>query len=140
MDSDEINGLRRAFQLPGVDQEYLDAEEHRWETVVDGGVKWLILHEFPIPSGYSANAAKAAFMIDTGYPDVQIDSVYFDPPIQRTDGKPIANIADQSLDGRVYQRWSRHRTSENPWRRGDDYVATHILLVTEWLIKELKRG
>ena len=31
-----------------------------------------------------------------------------------------------------------HRTNENPWRRGYDCIETHLLLVNEWLARELR--
>jgi hypothetical protein len=135
-----VNVLRRAVEMPGVDQGYLEAEGCVWETIVDGGINWFILHDFAIPEGYSSDIANAAFMIPPGYPDIQLDMVYFYPSLQRRDGKQIANITDQQLDGKIYQRWSRHRTTENPWRPGDDCLATHVLQVKEWLSKELRKG
>ena len=63
-----------------------------------------------------------------------LDMVYFDPWLSRQDGKPIgaANVS-QALDGKSYQRWSRHRTGQNPWKPGEDSIGTHIFLIEDWL-------
>ena len=54
----------------------------------------------------------AAIRIETGYPNTELNMVYFFPALARMDGKPIgATDAPQPLDGKTYQRWSRHRTA-----------------------------
>ena len=131
--------MRRQFLLPQRDREYLDARGFVWETIIGAGGQWLIVHDFPVPAGYNSESVIAALMIAPGYPDAQIDMVYFYTPLVRTDGRAINTLADQPLDGKIYQRWSRHRTGQNPWRPGEDDVSTHLLLVEGWLEKELIR-
>jgi hypothetical protein len=57
----------------------------------------------------------------------------------RADGVPIKALAQQQIDGTGWQRWSRHRTPQNPWRPGVDSVATHLVLVDQWLLREFGR-
>lgn len=130
--------LRRQFDLPESDCQHLESLGLSWETIVDGGSRWLIVHAFPVPGAYTAPTALVALQIAPGYPDVQIDMAYFYPALARSDGKPIAQIADQPIDGKVYQRWSRHRTDVDPWRPSIDNVGTHLVQVTEWLRRELR--
>jgi hypothetical protein len=80
-----------------------------------------------------------ALRIEPMYPDVQIDMAYFKPGLSRSDGRPIHTITTESIDGQTFQRWSRHRTSENPWRPGIDCLATHLGQVEHWLANELTR-
>jgi len=63
---------------------------------------------------------------------------YLHPAIRRADGKHIGQ-ADviQRIDGRDFQRWSRHRTDANPWVPGKDSLETHIYLVEDALTEEL---
>ncbi len=131
--------MRRQFDLPGEDVEYLDARGLNWESLTDGEAKWLIVHGFPIPVGYNQSSAQAAFRIEPGYPDAQIDMVYFFPALARGDGRGINNLTTQAIDGRQFQRWSRHRTEKNPWRPGEDCLATHLLLVEDWLRREFAK-
>ena len=42
-----------------------------------------------------------------------------------------ATKAKQVIDGRTYQRWSRHRTAQNPWRVGVDGLDTHVFLIED---------
>lgn len=131
--------MRRQFILPQRDREYLDARGLVWETVADAYGQWLLINDFPVPVGYNADKIIAALMIAPGYPDAQIDMVYFYPSLVRADGRAINALAQQQLDGRIFQRWSRHRTAQNPWRPGEDDVSTHFALVEGWLEKELTR-
>jgi hypothetical protein len=130
---------RRDFQLPAGDAQFLDSTGLAWETVVEGGARWLILRDRPVPPGYTAASAHVALLISPGYPDTEIDMAYFDPPLARIDGRPVAALAQHTLQGRSWQRWSRHRTPQNPWRPGIDDVAGHLLLVDAWLRDEIGR-
>jgi hypothetical protein len=66
--------------------------------------------------------------------------VYFHPPLARKDGKAIgATQATQALDGKSFQRWSRHRTPAHPWIPGQDDLSTHIALIEEWLSREFEK-
>lgn len=130
--------LRRQFILPEQDREYLNARGLPWETIISGG-QWLLVHDFPVPDGYNTKKATVALMISPGYPDAQLDMVYFYPALGRTDEKAINALATQPIDGKTFQRWSRHRTTQNPWRPGEDDVSTHLTLVEGWLEKELTR-
>lgn len=128
---------QRDFQLPADDVRYLDSTGLPWETVLEGGVRWLIVRDRPVPSGYTAASAHVALLIPAGYADTEIDMAYFDPPLARADGGSIPALAAQPLLGRSWQRWSRHRTPQNPWRPGIDDVAGHLLMVDAWLHREI---
>jgi len=129
--------MRRQFRLPSEDESYLDAVGLAWETLSEGGSKWLLIHEAPVPGGYNANHVIEAYLIDPNYPDTQIDMVYFHPGLSRSDGKSIgAAECLIPLDGKTFQRWSRHRTPANQWRRGVDDISTHRTLVQHWLERE----
>jgi hypothetical protein len=129
--------LRRAFQLPEEDVEGLDARGFAWETVVEAGVKWLMIAGYAVPSGYNYNKADLALRIPPSYPDDQIDMVYFSPALALTNGKAIRQLSLTRIDGKEYQQWSRHRTPQNPWRPGLDSICTHLLQVDTWLAREL---
>lgn len=131
--------LRRQFQMPEADREFLEARGLPWEAITEANIKWLLVHDFPVTNGYDREKVTAALMITAGYPDAQIDMVYFYPPLTRLDNKPIKALANQNIEGKTYQRWSRHRTAQNPWRSGEDDVSTHLAQVEFWLEKELKR-
>lgn len=131
--------VRREFQLPEGDAYYLCGVGLNWETMADGGTLWLIIREWKLPSGYKPAHADLALLIPPNYPDTQIDMAYFRPALSRTDGKPIGALSGQDILGETWQRWSRHRTSANPWRPDEDDVASHLSLVDEWLQREFER-
>lgn len=132
--------MRRQFLLPEYDREHLDSRGLPWETVKENRVQRVVVSNFPIPPGYDRSTADLNVRIGPGYPDTQIDMVYFHPPLARADGQPIkAASASDRFDDKMWQRWSRHRTRANPWRPGIDCIATHLALVEEWLKKELTK-
>lgn len=126
---------RRTFSLPEADEEYLDANYPAWETIVDGATPWLILNDFPVPEGYNQRKVQVAIQISSGYPNTQLDMVYFLPGISRTNGHQINNLSPMTIEGQSWQRWSRHY----PWRAGVDDLSTHIERIKSWLADELNR-
>jgi hypothetical protein len=131
--------LRREFRLPLGDEQYLDSLGLSWETVKDSNLLWLLLHDWQIEPGYNVPTVRIALQIPGAYSDSEIHMVYFLPPLERVNSRPIATISSQPICGEIYQRWSRHRTPANPWRPGVDDVSTHLTLVDEWLRRELTR-
>jgi hypothetical protein len=128
--------LRRQFDLLPDDRQVLDEFGLPWETIVDGS-QWVLVHEFPTHGGYNHPAVTAAVRLEAGYPNAELQMVYFLPALARKDGRPIgAANAMQQLDGKQYQRWSRHRTPQNPWVIGRDNLGSHILLIEDWLARE----
>jgi hypothetical protein len=100
----------------------------------------VLIHNIPTPGGYDHAHVTVAIRLETGYPDTQLDMVYFHPGLARKDGQQIkATEATQALDGKTYQRWSRHRTPQNPWRPGRDDLGTHIFLIEDWLEREFEK-
>ncbi|MGP1308596.1 MAG: E2/UBC family protein [Phycisphaerales bacterium] len=129
--------LRREFELPEPDREFLDAHSDRWETVVEGKTRWVILHDHAVPKGYTHDQVALALMIPPGYPDAPLDMFYVKPALARRDGKAINALKNQSIRGEPFQRWSRHRTSANPWRVGEDDISTQVVLADALLAREI---
>jgi hypothetical protein len=131
--------LRRQFALLDDDEKFLQDYGMPWETVVDGS-QWVLIHDFPLLPGYNNTVVTAAIRMETGYPNTELNMVYFYPAISRKDGKSIgATESPQQIDGKVFQRWSRHRTQQNPWKIGRDNLGTHIILIEDWLEREFKK-
>lgn len=128
---------RKEFSLPEEDVSFLNELGLHWETLSNGGL-WLIIHDYPIPEGYTTRAVQIALMISPNYPAVEIDMAYFHPHLQKKNGKGINAISVQLIDGRSFQRWSRHR-QQGQWRPGIDNILTHLALVDNWLLNDLTR-
>lgn len=127
---------RQEFVLPVADATFLDSLNLHWETVHEGGTRWLLIRDWPLPNGFTTAAADIALLLDADYPITQIDMAYFHPQLALSNGRAINALNPQSIEGKSYQRWSRHRTPENPWRMGIDDISTHLALVTTWLERE----
>lgn len=132
--------LRREYRLPEADEDYLNGIGLPWEAVKDSNSQWLIIHAWRVPNGYNHSGVCVALLIPPGYSDSQIDMAYFRPALSRRDNKAIGALSSQQICGEEWQRWSRHRTTANPWRVGIDDVASHLALVDEWLRREFERG
>jgi hypothetical protein len=133
--------MRRQFHLPEDDTIFLENLGLNWETIIDRGMHWVIVYNYPVPNGYSVLNTSVAIKIETGYPRTGLDMAYFNPALSRSDGKPINAICQQIIDNKPFQRWSRHRTSSNPWREGIDDLSTHMSLISFWFEQEfLKRA
>ena len=131
--------MRKDFSLPESDETFLNSSGFQWETFKEGSYNWLLIHNYPVPSGYNVNSVTVALLIFPGYPVLQIDMAFFYPNLERANKKPIGALAHQMIIGQKYQRWSRHRTSSNPWRPGVDDVSTHLQLVNYWFERELMK-
>ena len=132
-------GLRRDFDLPPQDERFLEQYGCPWETVADGS-QWVLIHEFSTHEGYDHARVTAAIRMETGYPDAELHMVYVFPALVRKDGRPIGKTrARQTICGKTYQRWSRHRTAQNPWRPGFDGLETHVYLIEDWFAREFEK-
>lgn len=139
VDQTEGEVPRRDFVFTEDDTAFLDALGLVWETIADGRTRWVVIRGYGVPAGYNHASVEIAVQITPGYPDTQLDMVFFHPALARADGRSInATQASASIGGKTYQRWSRHRTDQNPWRPGIDSLVTHMLLVEDWLTREFK--
>ena len=130
---------RWQFKPLAQDIAYMDSTGLFWEAVVEGGVKALIFHNWPLPTGYNVPHAHVHVRLTDGYPDAQIDMAYFHPPLHRVDGRGINSLTNLHFDGQLWQQWSRHRTSASAWRADVDDLSTHMALVQDWLAAELRK-
>ena len=127
---------RRQFGLLAQDKSFLDQYGLPWETIVDGS-RWAIVHDFSTHPGYNQPEVSIAIRIEKGYPITGLDMVYVYPELVRNDGKRIPQTQKrQALDGKQWQRWSRHRSSANPWKQGEDSLETHVYLIEDWFTRE----
>ncbi|MCX6984246.1 MAG: hypothetical protein NT118_05765 [Lentisphaerae bacterium] len=116
---------------------YLDSTGLNWETVKELGKMWVIIRDWIVPDGYTISNVNVALRIESNYPDTQIDMAYFNPALTLKNGKIInAASVQEKIDGNMWQRWSRHRTSQNPWQLGVDNIETHMVQVSHWIKRE----
>ncbi|OYW50989.1 MAG: hypothetical protein B7Y36_07510 [Novosphingobium sp. 28-62-57] len=134
---DEV--LRRDFRLLTTDEIGLDARGLEWETIVDSGRRWLLLHNYSLPVGLTARSASIALEIPPSYPTAEIDMFYCLPHLSLENGQMIGQTeARMAIRGQNFQRWSRHRGSVAPWRPNVDNVLTHLTLVDAAILREVE--
>lgn len=132
--------MRREFVLPAEDMEWLEARNGAFELVLHGGVPRVVVYDLPVPPGYNVPTVTANVRIEPGYPEAQIDMVYFLPDLALANGRAIGALSPDAFDSKTWQRWSRHRTPANPWRPGIDNLSTHFAQVQEWLVRETRKA
>lgn len=137
---DGLDSDRREFALSDEDRAFLDGLGWRWEAIRNGTDLWAIIYGVTVPSGYTVSSVDVAVQIMPGYPTSQLDMAYFFPALQRTDNRPIAR-ADyfQAIDGKSWQRWSRHRLGASAWVPGVDNLERHFAYMQSWLVRETSR-
>lgn len=134
----------RAFQLLPQDHQYLDGLGLTWETVIERDVdsgalrRWLLVHDYPLPEGFSQTKVLLAFDILLDYPAAQIDMFYFLPFVSLVNGQEVPSTQVRAtIKGATFQGWSRHRNGASAWDPNSDSVRTHMALVETCLAKEL---
>lgn len=130
---------RREFTLSAGDCAFLDGLQLQWEALNRAGRLWVIIHNVPLPEGFQVASADVAIEIAPGYPTSQLDMAYFYPPLGLTTGKALRCVeAVEQLDGRGWQRWSRHRLAASLWVPGVDDLESHFGYVKDWLTREVQ--
>jgi hypothetical protein len=130
--------LRREFSLLDVDERFLNGLGLRWETLVDTERRWLLIHAYPVPNGYTTSRTLLALEIPLTYPGAQIDMFYAHPPLALKVGRAIDRTqVSANIQGQDFNGWSRHRGELSKWNPATDNVSTHLALVESALAKEV---
>ena len=130
---------RRDFALLGVDESFLNQHFDLWQTLIEGGRRWLLIHDFPLPNGFSVTSATLAVDIPLTYPGAQIDMFFVNPLLALTNGAALPCTEGRvDILGQSYQQWSRHRGAASAWQSDSDNVVTHLALVESALANEVR--
>lgn len=123
-------------ELSDEETEYLEANysDYRLQPS-DGAKSGVIIPDFALPVGYTAEKSDLLIVIPQGYPGTQLDMFYFDPPLAKQNGNGIGALASESHFERNWQRWSRHYT----WEPGVHNLVYHIEYVKNELKTEAER-
>ena len=129
---------KRSFSLRDEDEVYLNNSDLELETVVEGGRRWAILRGYRLPDGYSTEHADIAIEIPPTYPTAQLDMFYCFPHLALKSGRTIPQTqTSQSIEGRSYQRWSRHRHGTTKWNPETDSIITHLAIIADSIAREV---
>jgi Prokaryotic E2 family E len=110
------------------DAAFLRSTGWRFETKPDGEGVALIIYEYPLPAGYSIERSDLLLRLPRGFPDAAPDMFWFSPEVRYAGGSgPPATGERLDLEGRTWQRWSRHLATA--WRPGIDNLQTYLRLI-----------
>jgi len=141
--------MKRDFDLPEIDEKYLNSLGLPWETVKSNksafgnSSLFLIIYGYYINTDYyrldtGGEKVDVLLQIPSGYPNAQIDMASFSPNLIKIDNGHIPNLhAFYTVNDRNWQTWSRHRTGLSVWRPEIDFVGTHLEYVESFLQKEV---
>ncbi len=137
---DGRSGERCDFVMSPEDTAFLDSIGVKWEAIKEGNRLWVVIYDVPVPVGFNVTSVDVAIEIAAGYPTSQLDMAYFHPALVLTSGRQIPQTqTTEKLDGKDWQRWSRHRTGGAVWQPGVDSLETHFVYMQEWLSREISR-
>jgi hypothetical protein len=120
--------------IPQHDEDYLKERGFDYQLKQVGAEVHLVIRNWAFPSAYNPQSADLLIRISAGYPLSQLDMFWTSPDLKLASGGwPQAAEVHETLDGRNWQRWSRH-TQE--WRAGVDNLRTFVAAVT----MEINRG
>lgn len=131
--------VKKQYDLPIEDVQFLDSFQSNVDMIQENNRRWLIVRNYKIPDGYNVEVADLAILVPPHYPTTSLDMMYFHPFLSRKDGAAIGALTNQSIEGKVYQRWSRHRTAANKWNPEIDNVESHIDLMVRCLTAEFDK-
>jgi len=133
---------RYQFDLLKIDEGFLNGLGLFWETIIDNTVanksrRWLLIHKYPVPTGFTVEHTLLALEIPLTYPGAQIDMFYTSPPLALKSGRAIDRTqVSATILGTPYNGWSRHRGAQSQWNSASDNVSTHLALVESAIAKE----
>ncbi|MEO9480562.1 MAG: multiubiquitin domain-containing protein [Maribacter dokdonensis] len=130
---------KNQFTLPDEDVHFLDSVKNGVDLIQEGNRRWLIFRGYKIPDGYNVEVADLAILIPPHYPTAGLDMMYLNPSLKRKDGAVIKALSNQTIEGKIYQRWSRHRSAANKWNPNIHNVESHVDLMVRCLIAEFAK-
>jgi Prokaryotic E2 family E len=116
--------------LRPTDEDYLKRTGLEYEVTLEAGLISLVIKAWPLPEGYEPREVDLLIRLPPGFPDVQPDMYWCDPPVRlaRTGVYPQAADQFQGFLGRNWQRFSRH-LPPGAWHPGRDSLESYITLI-----------
>lgn len=129
-------GPRRDFGLSAVDENHLNRLGLQWETVVEQARRFVCIHDYPLPGGYTANHFLLAMELQPTYPQTFIYGFFGHPTLALASGREIPNTSQRAtILGHNVIGWSRQ--SSPPWNPAVDNIKTHLMTVDACLAREM---
>lgn len=126
--------------LPEHDRVYLEERGIAHQIIVESGMTCVLISQWALPDGFDRRRSDLLLRLHPGYPDVQPDMWWFDPPVHLADGRelPATSVIEGYL-GRNWQRWSRHFNGPQ-WKSGIDGLESYLALIWQNLARSVPEG
>jgi len=118
------------------DARYLDSKDYNYSAEEDGkGWIHVVIHDFLLPDAYAPRSCDLLIKLPPGYPNANPDMFWTHPDIKLIRGAwPRSAEVHEVLNGKSWQRWSRHLTASK-WRPGCDCIQTFLAAIRRELAK-----
>ena len=115
--------------LPETELTHLRDRGGVFDVSTESNMTCVLLRDYALPNGYDRGTSDLLLRLNPGFPDVQPDMWWFDPPVRRANGVPIpqTDLTEHYL-GRSWQRWSRHLQA-GQWRPGIDTLQSFLAVI-----------
>ena len=136
-----MDNLRKDFDLPEEDIQFLESLNLKWEAVQDGNARAVILYGFLMPQPFQPTEVNLMIKMPNDYTSgAALDMFFTDAAIIRADGIAIKALTESAaFHGKKWWQWSRHYPKGTKWRPGTDNLGTHISFV-QHVLDEESRG
>lgn len=120
------------------DRDHLEQLGLPFEAKVENGWLCVVIHEWPLPSGYNPSKTDLLLRLPPGFPDARPDMYWCDPPVTlaATGTYPLAAGQFEQYLGRRWQRFSRH-LNPGHWIAGRDSIKSYLALIRGDLARSL---
>jgi hypothetical protein len=123
--------------LLDADIEYLDEKEWRYTLYEQGSVALLVIHDYELPPGFTADKVDLLIEVPDAYPDAKLDMFWVKPwvKIAATNADPRNASEPRDFQGERWQRFSRHPTV---WRPESDSLQTFLVWIRRHLEADVR--
>lgn len=130
--------FRRDFVLSAPDESHLNRLGLRWETVLEGGRRFVCIHDYPAPPGFTLQRFLLALEMQPSYPQSAIYGFFSFPALALASGRAIPNVSQgATIYGQHVTGWSRQRIAP-PWDPAVDCIQTHLMTVDACMAVEVE--
>lgn len=125
--------------LPTADVEILNDRSLRANAKIVGNEIHLVISNYPVGTGYDHAETDLLLRLPRQWPDGTPDMFWTAPHLKvaATGAWPTASAKIMSIDGREWQRWSRHYRDR--WRPGVDGLENLLTIVNREMAKDVSR-
>lgn len=118
------------------DAQYLELKGYEYSANQESnGSILVVIHDFPLSEAYTPTSCDLLIKLPPAYPNANPDMFWTWPDVKLRSGAwPRSSEVHEVLNGRPWQRWSRHLTA-SAWRPGRDCVRTFLAVVRRELLK-----